>query len=186
MAMGNQLMALPEIDRTLTDQQWRADIAQAAQSIKEIHFKPFTMVTEPDFDAAIADLEQRVPELTDDAIIISLAQIVARMHDGHTRVHLPRQYPQFALEAELGYSETEPPKFDSLKFHQLPVQFERFEDGVFVIGAILAHQSLIGQKVIRMRQVSIEDAFERANTVSFYENESLRIHRSRGYRCTDG
>lgn len=159
-------------NRVLTDSQWLADIGQAEQAIRDIHFKPFHQVDEAQFDAAISALEARVPELTDDEIIIGLARAVALLRDGHTRLHLPRQFPQFALEAELGHSGTPAPKYEGLKFHQLPVQFGLFSDGLFVTAAVGEFERLVGNRVVRIGTQTAEDAIEQTRSVSFYENDS--------------
>ena len=121
--------------RALSDQEWCGDLQQLSSAIKEIHFKPFHNVPEADFDAAIEELEARVPHMSDAEVIVGMAEIVAQLRDGHTRLHIPRLYPEFALEAELGHSGTPPPKVDSLRFRQSPVRFELFEDGLFVVSA---------------------------------------------------
>ena len=86
-------------DRALSDQQWTDDLRQLATSIETVHFKPFHVLPEAEFDAAIEDLEAQIPELSDHEIIVRMAQIVARLGDGHTRLHIPRLYPHLALPA---------------------------------------------------------------------------------------
>ena len=158
--------------RSLTDEQWRADLTQLSDSIKGTHFKPFAEVSEEDFDVAIAALKQDLPGLPDAAIIMEMARIVALMRDGHTRLHLPREYPMFALEAELGHSGTPPPHIDALRFRQLPVRFGLFEDGLFIIAAAPEHVALIGHKVARIGHTPTDAAIERVKSVSFHENDS--------------
>ena len=89
-------------NRALSDDEWLADIDQMSAAIKDIHFKPFTEYSEADFDAAVDDLKSRVASLEDWQIIMGMARIVSPLRDGHTRVHLPRQYSQFAMEASWG------------------------------------------------------------------------------------
>ena len=101
--------------RALTDAQWQADIEQMSAAIKDIHFKPFHNVTESSFDASVGALLNSLPQKSDKEIIIAMAEIVAALGDGHTRVHIPRVYPEFALEAELGHGGTPPPNESSLK-----------------------------------------------------------------------
>ena len=159
-------------NRALSDAEWLADIDQMSTAIKEIHFKPFSEHAEPDFDAAVDDLKSRLTGLKDWEIIMGMARIVSPLRDGHTRVHLPRQYPKFALEAELGHGGTPPPHLDSLKFQQLPVQFGLFSDGVFVTGASEEHSSLVGKQVFRIGNLEIEELVTRTQAVTFFENQS--------------
>ena len=159
-------------DRALSDEQWVADIEQLSAAIKDIHFKPFHNVTEAEFDTAIRALTESVPTRSDEEIIVAMVEIVARLQDGHTRVHIPRLYPEFALEAELGHGGTPPPKIDSLKFAQLPVQFGLFDDGLFVIDARPGHAGLIGRRVTAFDDTPVDEAIAAVRSVSFTENDS--------------
>ena len=156
----------------LSREQWRADVLQMATALKEIHFKPFHNVTEAEFDARIAALLGSLGEKSDRETLVAMAEIVAKLGDGHTRVHLPRLYPEFALEAELGHGGTPPPKINSLKFAQLPVRFELFDDGLFVVAARPEHAGLIGNRVTRFGDNAVEAAIAAVRAVSFTENDS--------------
>ena len=158
--------------RTLTDEQWRADIAQMSGAIKDIHFKPFHNLTETEFDASVDALLNSVSQKSDKEIIVAMAEIVARLRDGHTRVHIPRVYTEFALEAELGHGGTPPPKIGSLKFAHLPVRFELFDDGLFVIAARPEYAELIGHRVVAFDNTMAGEAISAVRAVSFAENDS--------------
>lgn len=158
--------------RALTNAQWRADIEQMSAAIKDVHFKPFHNVTETDFDANVAALLDDLSQKSDKEIIIAMAEIVAMLRDGHTRVHIPRVYPEFALEAELGHSGTPPPKLPSLQLAQLPVRFELFDDGLFVIAAQSDHTNLIGHSVVAFDDTPVDEAISAVRAVSFTENDS--------------
>jgi len=159
-------------DRALSDEQWEADIEQMSAAIKDVHFKPFHNVAEAEFDRAIQALTGDVPIMTDEEIIVAMARIVARLQDGHTRVHIPRLYPELALEAELGHGGTPPPKVESLKFAQLPVQFGLFDDGLYVIAALPGHAGMIGQQVTAFDDTPADEAIAAVRSVSFTENNS--------------
>ena len=156
--------------RALSDEEWSADVRQLAAAIRDIHFKPFHVTTEASFDTAIEDLEARLGELSDAEIIVEMAGIVAALRDGHTRLHIPRLYPELALPAELGHTGTPPPKVASLMFRQLPVSFGLFDDGLFVIAATAPYQHLVGQQVTHFDNSSAEDAVAMTATVSYFEN----------------
>lgn len=157
--------------RVLNDSQWREDLAQMVQAIRDIHFKPFVNVTESDFKAATDALSSSIPKKTDKEIVVAMAQLVASLHDGHTRLHFPRQYPDKALEAEKGHSGTLPPHIESLKFQQLPVQFDDFQDGVFITAAEPRLRHLIGRRVTHVSDTEIEEVLEQLKTTCFYEND---------------
>ena len=156
----------------LSDQQWRDDLHQLSTAVKEIHFKPFHNLSEAEFDAATKDLETQIPHMSDAEVIIGMAKIVAQLRDGHTRLHIPRLYPELALQAELGHSGTAPPKVESIRFRQSPVRFELFEDGLFVVGAHPDYLDLVGQKVLKFDTTPVAEAIEAVRSVSFFENSS--------------
>ena len=148
--------------RALSDEQWSDDLQQLSSSIKEIHFKPFHVFSEAEFDVAIKELESQISRLSDADIIVAMAKIVAKLGDGHTRLHIPRLYPELALQAELGHSGTKPPKVESLRFRQSPVRFELFHDGLFVVGARPEYQHLLEQEVVYFDETPVARAFELA------------------------
>ena len=159
-------------DRALSAEQWRADVMQMTAAIKDIHFKPFHNVTEAAFDERVAALLGSLDEKTDREIVLTMTEIVAALGDGHTRIHLPRRYPEFALEAELGHSGTPPPKIDALKFAQLPVRFELFDDGLWVVAARPEYADAIGRRVVRFDDTTVAAAIAAVRPVSFTENDS--------------
>ncbi|NND59245.1 MAG: hypothetical protein HKN49_03175 [Gammaproteobacteria bacterium] len=156
---------------TLSDQQWAGDLRQLSASVKELHFKPFHVISEAEFDAAVAALDAQIPQLSDKDIVIEMARIMALLRDGHSRLHIPRLYPELALQAELGHSGTKPPHFDSLRFRQSPVRFGLFDDGLFVVAATPKHRKLIGRQVVSIDDTPIEKAIEATRHVSFFEND---------------
>jgi hypothetical protein len=118
-------------DRVIDDTAWRADITETATTIREHHPRPFRTVSEDDFDRTLEALLRDVPNLADKEIIVRLAALVALVDDGHTRLSIPRQHPEIGLE--FGHTPTTAPEFEGLAYSQLPVAFEKFEDGVFVV-----------------------------------------------------
>ncbi len=169
VVLNAQAIAEP---RALDHAQWQADLDQMTAAIREIHFKPFHVVSEEDFDASVAALRDDIPSLSDSEIILRLVQIVASLKDGHSRLHIPRLYPELALRSELGHGGTPPPHVNELRFRQLPVRFELFSDGLFVVGAAPEHAHLVGHRVTLFDDTATDDAIATVRSVSFFENDS--------------
>lgn len=167
--LAAQAIAQP---RALSNAEWQADLDQMVAAIREIHFMPFHVVAEDEFDASVDALRSDLADLSDHEIILRMVQIVASLKDGHSRLNIPRMHPELALQSELGHSGTPPPHVGALRFQQLPVQFELFSDGLFVIGATDEHQALIGQRVIAFDDTATDDAIAAVRSVSFFENDS--------------
>jgi len=158
-------------DRAIDDAAWRADIAETAATIREYHPRPFRTVSAEDFDLSLDALLRDVPDLSDKEIIVRLAALVALIDDGHTRLSIPRQHPDIGLE--FGHTPTTAPEFEGLAFRQLPVTFEKFEDGVFVAAASAKNAELIGQEVTAVNGMPIDDALATVQAITFAENSQL-------------
>jgi len=158
-------------DRVIDDAAWRADITETAVTIREHHPRPFREISAEDFDQALEILLRDVPDLTDKEIIVRLAALVALIDDGHTRLSIPRQHPEISLE--FGHTATTAPEYEALAFRQLPVAFEKFEDGVFIIAASAEHAELIGQEVTAVDGMPIDDALATVQAITFAENSQL-------------
>ncbi len=152
----------------LTPEQWRADLEQLRDAIANRHFKPFRAIRETDFTSEIAKLLHDIPELSDQAVIVRMAAIVAAVSDGHTRLTIPERDP--GLSVRLAHSNLAAPRFDSLEFTRLPVAFELFDDGLFVTAADAEHTALIGAKVLAIGNVSADEALRQAETIVSHDN----------------
>lgn len=156
--------------RALSDQQWRADIEQAVGAIRERHPAPFRHVEQAEIDAAATRLVRELPELSDNAIEVRLAQLVAMIADGHTRISVPRQHVEFGVAQ--GHIPTAPPRLARLVFSDLPVRFEIFDDGVFIIGAERSAASLIGAQVMSFDGSATESVVAAVRTTVAADNDS--------------
>jgi len=158
-------------DRVLDDSAWRADIAAVADAIQEFHPRPFRTTTATEFQQQVQSLLDDVPELSDKEIIVRLAALVAVIDDGHTRLSLPREYPSIGLE--FGHTPTPGPEHRQLDFSQLPLKFEKFDDGIFVIEAREDLAELIGNRLVAIDGTDADDALAAMQAITFAENAQL-------------
>ena len=75
----------------LTSEQWREDLHLLARQIPDAHRDMFHAVSRADFDSAVAEIDRRIPTLSDYEIVVELARLVAMLGEGHTRISLPNQ-----------------------------------------------------------------------------------------------
>ena len=129
--------------QALTKQQWLEDLEFIEQTIIKKHRYPFHKVTAGGFSKAVQRLRKQIPQLKDYEIIVEMARIVAIIGDGHSRLSLP------IAESETVQSHN--PSSNSMSpihpFHQLPVKFEYFSDGLFITAAREKYKHLLGKKV---------------------------------------
>jgi len=157
--------------RILSDAAWHEDIDTVVMAILDNHPQPFRSTDKSAFDDACDRLLEAVPELSDKEIIVRLAALVALIDDGHTRLSIPREHPEIGLE--FGHTATPEPEHLALRFSQLPLAFEQFEDGVYVVAASSEYARLIGYRLDAIDSTPIADAMEAVQAITFAENDQL-------------
>jgi hypothetical protein len=74
------------------DDRWRADLDFLASELPKRHVNLFFLMSRQQFDQAVNDLRQAIPNLSDTEVITGMARIVAMAGDAHTRLSLPSAY----------------------------------------------------------------------------------------------
>ena len=82
----------------LTAEQWQADLERLDEAIRSGHPRPFRGGKEATYSGLVGSLNKDIAALGDKDIIVRLAEIVALISDGHTRLSIPRQHPEIGLE----------------------------------------------------------------------------------------
>jgi tetratricopeptide (TPR) repeat protein len=140
------------------DAGWRYDLAFLAREVKRKSYAPFRdprgrdvgpvqKLTEAEFDAAVARLRARIPSLTEAQILLELARLLQRVGDGHTGLWV-------------------------LDEPALPLSFFLFEEGLFVIAADKAHESLLGARVIAFDRRNVEQLVDALKPLISTDNET--------------
>jgi hypothetical protein len=130
--------------------RWQLDIDSFARQLTELHPDPFARIPRSRFESEIASLRAEVPSISDAAVVVGLMRILALVGDSHTTIDL-RSFTGF---------------------RQLPLRFEWFADGIFVIGATEEYREALGLRLSRVGGAPIEAAIEALSEVIPYENES--------------
>ena len=144
--------APPSAVSQLTSEQWRQDLRFMVAEMKARHANLYHQVSREKFEAAVADLDRRIPQLQRNQIIVGLMRIAALVGDGHTRV--------------------DPRKDKAFGFGSLPLRFYWFDDGIFVRAARPDFRDLLGARVEAIGGVPIEEAIRRASDIVSKENMS--------------
>jgi hypothetical protein len=129
----------------LTPQQWREDLRFMAAEMKARHANLYHKVSQAEFDAAVADLDRRIPQLQRNQIIVGMMRIAAMVGDGHTRV--------------------DPRKDKAFGFRSLPLKLYWFEDGIIVRAARPAYRDLLGARLEAVGGVPIAEAIRRTSAI---------------------
>lgn len=150
-APAQQPPAAPVEIRTPTAEEWRADLDFMAAEMERRHKDLYHEVGRQAFAAAVADLRARIPAMQRHEVIVALMRLAAMVGDGHTNVSAYRD--------------------PAIGFHDLPVRFYLFEDGLYVTAASPDHADLAGSRVEAIGGVPVAEAIARVRTIVSRDNE---------------
>jgi hypothetical protein len=135
---------------TLDAEQWRSDLRFMVAEMEQRHANLYHSISRESFQAAVAELDARIPTLQRNEIIVGLMRIAAMVGDGHTRV--------------------DPRKDEMFGFPSLPVKLYLFDDGLHVRAAAPEYAELIGAEVEAVGGVPIAEALRRVSEISSVDN----------------
>jgi Tetratricopeptide repeat len=134
---------------TLSVEQWQADVRFLGEELPKRHRNAFHRMKREEFEAAVKTLHDKIPSMTEDEIIVGMMRIVAMVKDGHTLI-IPREYFRAGV---------------------YPVNFYLFSDGLFVRKAAPEYAEMVGGRVVKIGNASVEDALKLAAPAAFADNE---------------
>lgn len=106
---------------------WRHDISFLETEVKRMGYDPFHKVSEAQFHSEVQRLRADIPKLTDNQIIVRIMHLMTLVGDGHTTVA--------------------PQAVSSWK--TVPLQFELFREGLYIVAADPKYADLAGKQVLR-------------------------------------
>jgi hypothetical protein len=144
----------------LTVQQWREDLTALARGLTSKHQDPFHTVAQATLNAAISDLETRLPSLSGPQVAVEFARIVAMIGDGHTELQL--------LQPAVGFT-------------SLPVAFYRYAEGMFLTAATEELKEFLGARVLRVGDVDVDEAIARVTPLLAGDTAIEFLHSAPSY-----
>jgi len=141
----------PASTKSVTAEQWRQDLRFMANEMKTRHANIYHSVSAKDFDAAVADLDRRIPQLDRNQIIVRMMRIAAMVGDGHTRI--------------------DPRKDKAFGFASLPIKLYDFDDGIFIRAVGPGQEALLGARVEAVGGVPMEEARGRLAALVSADNQ---------------
>lgn len=78
--------------------KWREDLSFLAAELPKRHKNAFHWISRTNWDQLVADLDKRIPTLSDEEILLSMGQIVSRVGDGHTWLSWTKLFPRIPLK----------------------------------------------------------------------------------------
>lgn len=132
-------------------QAWRFDLEFLVSEIHRLHVNVYHAISKKRFEKMVTDIFDEIPSLSDQEIVFRFMKLVAALGNGHNFI-----IPTFN---------------DKGAFQQLPLQFYKFSDGLFVVAADEPFSNLIGNKVVAIEDTEIDDALLRTTAVNARDNE---------------
>jgi hypothetical protein len=131
-------------------QRWREDLDFLARELPARHKNLYHTLPREEWEARVAELRERIPELEDHEIAADFARLVASAGDSHTTVQMGSS-PFVGSPA--------------------PIELRWFPDGLRVVAVPSEHADLVGGRVVEIGGVAVEEAWTRASEVIAHENE---------------
>ena len=123
----------------LTTSQWQEDLKFLQETVHQDYPFLFKKTTAEIFDAEVATLHSKIPNLQEHEIIIGFASIVSLFKYGHSDISFSKE--PFA-------------------FSQLPFNLYHFNDGIYIQGTHKTQQGALGAKVIAIENVPVKKALK--------------------------
>jgi tetratricopeptide (TPR) repeat protein len=147
-------LARAQDPQPLTTQQWLEDLDYVTATMISQHADINYRITSDQFDRTVSQSAQKIRNSKCDAeCVVAIRKVVACIRDGHTAL---------GMGNFRGYNRV------------FPVRLYEFADGIFVTGIAEHHGDYVGARVTEIGRVSAEEAFERAGTLAFADNDYSR------------
>jgi uncharacterized protein (TIGR03437 family) len=137
---------------------WQSDLQSAVKFMESTHPDLFFQVSEQDFNTAVSNLNQDIPQLNDDQITVRFMELVAMVGDAHTNIFSP--------------------------FLTLPIGLRWFSDGLYVTSAAEDYQRALGAKVIQIGSMTAAQAYAAVTPTISHESDQWVREVSAGYLAT--
>lgn len=130
---------------------WKEDLTFLKAKFETEHYDLFRIMTKKEWEAGFETLLPKLPQLRDHEVITEAMKIISKIGDGHTSIYIPFQ--------------------GNYQFHQIPIAFQKFKDGIFIKGADARYKNIIGKEVIAIGGVPIETIKQRLKSITPKDNE---------------
>jgi len=153
-------------------EQWRTDLDHLDRHYRLTHVDPFGRTGEAQWNAALAALKAEADAATDARMAVGLMRLMALAGDGHSMPFAPYGDDLFGVATT--------PAF----FTVAPVEFYDFGGEIRVIAAAEEHADLVGARVERIGDVSVEEAYARLRDAMPADNDYQKRWMAMRYLAT--
>ncbi len=135
----------------LTAAEWHADVNFLAEEIPKRHKNLFHRMKREEFEFAVKQLHDRIPQMSNDEIVVGVMKIVAMVGDGHT--YVSRRGSSFQTN------------------YYYPLNFYRYTDGLFVRRAAPEYAAAVGGRVVKINDRNADEVLKKIGDLIAGDNE---------------
>ena len=139
----------------ITADEWLADLDYMIERLEITHPNMYRNISKEQFSLAVSQLRQKIPSLGTNDIFFEFAKLVGLLKDGHKSMRPTRKF------------------IESL--HIYPVAYYLFGDSLFIMSIDSRYKEYVGWKVVKIGQLSAEEAIREVSQVISADNEYSRI-----------
>jgi len=136
-------------------QSWQFDLNFLVAEIKRLHVNIYHSINQERFEQMVASISNKIPFLSDQEIVFEFMKLVAAMGNGHNFI-----IPTYSEKGS---------------FNQLPLQFYKFSDGLFIVNADQQYQLFVGSKVVSIGNTESEEALSKTQMINARDNEMQQL-----------
>jgi tetratricopeptide (TPR) repeat protein len=148
--VSSSAVAQQKLDQA-TVEKWRADLRYRAEELPKRHKNLFAAMTHEQFEQAVKRLDERIPALNPQQIVVEMLRIVAQVKDGHTLI--TKRDPQ------------------GVAARRYPLTLFLYQDGLFVQSAAPEYSRAVGGRVVKIGGASTEQAIRAVREIISADNE---------------
>lgn len=144
---SDELSLAPEPAAT-REGRWQQDVRYVSDNVARLHADAFHHSQRAAFELATQALVAEAGELSDQALVLGMARVLALLGDG-------------AAEVELG----------AARFPSLPIELVSLSDGLFLVAVPVGQSAALGGRLVGVGGVPVEQALQRLGEVISHEND---------------
>ncbi len=130
-----------------TAEGWTADLEVFEKTLPRRHKNLFFSMKKEDYLKRLAEIEEALPDLTDAEVEIRLRKLLADVGDAHTDLR---------------------PRMETV----YPLDFTRFEEGLFLRRADTAYADAVGMELIAIDGTSLKTVWQKISEITPHDNEA--------------
>jgi hypothetical protein len=144
--------SLVSYSKSETPINWKEDIAFLKKELPAKHMNLFFSMSKEEYFSRLDSVTTHLSELNDFEVAIKLTQVVAKIGDSHTAVEFWRLVG---------------------KGHNLPIQVYWFSDGIYITQTTRDHEKILGTRLAKINEYSINQVIDSLATLLTLENQAL-------------